>query len=166
MSYQIVVYTLYARDTVFPAHIVISRHGKLSVATCLRCGFHAGARNLALLEQTVQLHSCGDEYRGAERRAFPRWPVSLQARCYARIANARCVINDMSESGMGVKSPLRCNAGDEVTAAWRFARYDKAFRVRSTVRRVANDILGIEFMDISVPDRQLIARFLNNQTLR
>ena len=136
----------------------------MSVATCLRCGFRAGARNLLLLERTVQDHSCGGNvYRGKERRAFPRRPVFLKAYCYGRLGNAPCLITDMSEAGMGVRSTLPRNAGDEVTAAWRFVGDDKPFRISGIVRRVAAGTLGLEFLDISASDRYRIVQFLNSQ---
>ncbi len=143
---------------------MISKHGNVSVATCLRCGFRAGARNLVLLERTVQDHSCGASfYRGDERRAFARRPVFLKALCYGRLGSAPCVVTDMSESGIGVRSTLPRSVGDEVTAAWRFVADDKPFRISGIVRRASAGTLGIEFLDLSAADRYRIAHFLNSQ---
>jgi PilZ domain len=136
----------------------------VSVATCLRCGFRAGARKLALLQRTVQDHDCvAPMYGGEERRQHRRWRVAFGARCYSKLGSGRCAITDISRVGMGVRSSQSHTTGDEVTAAFRLPPDPQAFHVTGVVRRVSKNTVGIEFSDISASDQHRILQFVSQQ---
>ena len=89
------------------------------------------------------------QHRGEEHRAFRRWPIALETRCYGRAGSTQCLISEISEAGLTVVTGYRCAVGDELNVAWEFESDEKPFHVTCVVRCISAIGAGVEFLNIS-----------------
>ncbi len=56
--------------------------------------------------------------RAEERRAFPRWPISIPAVCYSKRKRFECVLTDLNETGACFRSAEQPQVGDTLILAF------------------------------------------------
>ena len=103
------------------------------------------------------------KHRNSERRAFPRWPVAIEGRCYGRIGSSKCLITEMSENGIAIVTGQSLRIGEVLTAAWCLDGDPTPLQIHGVVRDTTTVTVGLEFLDITLADRLRIGRFINNR---
>src|SRR5512140_1743414 len=62
--------------------------------------------------------------RNEERRAFPRFPVSLPAVCYSKVKQFRCALADLDETGARFRSAEQPQLNETLTLAFSLGKAD------------------------------------------
>ena len=117
-----------------------------------------------LIGSPRQLHPESRFPWNEERCSFPRWPVALEGSCYGTWGSSKCLISELSESGISVVSGHISRVGEEFTVAWRLAVSETPLQITCVVRRIVDKQAGIEFLDATYTDRLRIRIFLRQRS--
>lgn len=101
----------------------------------------------------------------SERRAFPRWPVSVDCHANHHGRDFPGVIKHLSESGLGFESAAVSEVGEQISVAWTLNGGQPDFVVECVVRDHTRAYTGVEFLNLSLGDRLRIVRFLSTQAV-
>ena len=96
----------------------------------------------------------------SERRAFPRWAVSLDCQASRQGKRFPCRIDEISENGLRLVPGGASEIGDEISIAWNLEPSDPAVEVRCVVRESSPSRSGVEFLNLTMGNRLRIVHFL------
>ena len=98
-----------------------------------------------------------------ERRAFPRWPISLDCQASRQGKSFPCRIDEISENGLRIVPGAAPEVGDEILIAWNLEPTGPAVEVRCIVRESSPARSGVEFLNLTMGNRLRIIRFLSGR---
>jgi hypothetical protein len=101
----------------------------------------------------------------SERRAFPRWAVTLDGKTTAQSGGLPCVIHDLSESGLGLACSRSADIGEELDVWWRLGPHEE-LETHCVVRDISQAKLRVEFVKLSRVNRLRILHYICNSQLQ
>lgn len=99
----------------------------------------------------------------SERRAFPRWAVSLDCEADHKGTSFRGVIDELSENGLGFVSDRPAEVGDEILMAFNTGAGQSGFKVQCVVRDRKAAHTGVEFLNLTLTDRLRLVHYLSDR---
>ncbi len=105
------------------------------------------------LDHTTRLRNGSLFIRNEERRAFPRWPLRINAACYSDRTRFECSLTELSEAGACFYSAARPDVGATITLAFGLSDGDEPVTVECRVRRITEGRTGVEFLNITAANR-------------
>ncbi len=95
-----------------------------------------------------------------ERRAFPRWPVTLD--CEARVSGETfsAVISQISENGLDFVSRCASDVGEELALTWSLESCEAPLQVHGVVRTRNGAHTGVEFLNLTLRSRMNLLKFI------
>jgi hypothetical protein len=99
----------------------------------------------------------------SERRAFPRWPVTLDCKASRQGKSFPCRIDELSENGVRLVPGSASEIGEEISLAMNLEPSAPAVEVRCVVRESSPDRSGVEFLNLTMGNRLRIVRFLSER---
>ena len=100
----------------------------------------------------------------SERRAFPRWAVSLDCKATAKSGDVPCVIHDLSENGLGLVCSRPAAVGKEVDLWWRLGT-SQEIETHCVVRNSDQAEVRVEFVKLSRANRLRILHYICDKQL-
>jgi hypothetical protein len=99
-----------------------------------------------------------------QRRAFPRWPVTVLGHCCGRFDRSSCLITDLNEAGLKFVSDQSPEIGDTVEMEWPLDPLAPSpLRIMCRVTYVSNRRAGVEFLNLRLSDRLRILEFVTQK---
>ena len=100
-----------------------------------------------------------------DKRAFPRMPMILGARCYGKWGSSPCLMSEISEAGVSFVSEHVYEVGEELTVAWRLDS-SQPLQCVCRVSHITSSTVGAKFVDVDNLDRLRLIEFLLARGLR
>ncbi len=103
--------------------------------------------------------------RTEERRAFPRWPVTVRGEFHGVNGKVKADVVELNELGLTLKSEHAFDLGSEVHVRCDIG-LSKPIDVKAVVKQKRGNAIGAEFLNLKLADRVRIQDYFARKVTR